>query len=372
MLQKLKSQNLLLRKFLNTMIEIKQKVNEIEQEYLHLLEQIYEQKESLSLLAILDAIRLFWFKNRNAVFIFFEALKEKEVFIYTGATYLDVTNKEYFGFIACGKIHVMDDQLYKYADTVLLKDDFPSRNKILNQVFITIKDNISVLKDLNDYIFLLPVRLFYEKVDFYKLAENVFLNFFDNKFKTPHDYFLNCKTITDISKSFREDLKNRILLYDSDDIRMTFEQRMNNIPKDLYGFSDISHTFLLNLMGYIIQALEIVEVIHDFNMIPIIRNDATLSYFYLIEASTSTDDNYLNKSILANSIYRYFRKNLKSIKELSINEVSKKYSDTNIFYEIHKKLELEKKSIDDIDFATRMKIIEEVVSEKNKTESFYD
>ena len=28
--------------------------------------------------------------------------------------------------------------------------------------------------------------------------------------------------------------------------------------------------------------------------------------------------------------------------------------------------------IDDIDFATRMKIIEEVVSEKNKTESFYD
>lgn len=67
---KLKSQNLLLRKFLNTMIEIRQKVKEIEQEYLHLLEQIYEQKESLSLLAILDAIRLFWFKNRNAVFIF--------------------------------------------------------------------------------------------------------------------------------------------------------------------------------------------------------------------------------------------------------------------------------------------------------------
>ncbi|UKI56698.1 MAG: hypothetical protein L6V90_06160 [Treponema succinifaciens] len=204
------------------------------------------------------------------------------------------------------------------------------------------------------------------------MAEKCISKFLIINSKTPHDYFLNCKTITDISKSFREDLKNRILLYDSDDIRMTFEQRMNNIPKDLYGFSDISHTFLLNLMGYIIQALEIVEVIHDFNMIPIIRNDATLSYFYLIEASTSTDDNYLNKSILANSIYRYFRKNLKSIKELSINEVSKKYIDTNIFYEIHKKLELEKKSIDDIDFATRMKIIEEVVSEKNKTESFYD
>ena len=59
------------------MIEIKQKINKIEKEYLHLLEQIYEQKESLSLLAILDAIRLFWFKNRNAVFIFFDWLKEK-------------------------------------------------------------------------------------------------------------------------------------------------------------------------------------------------------------------------------------------------------------------------------------------------------
>lgn len=346
------------------MIEIKQKIYEIEQAYLNLLENIYEKKDSLSLLAILDAIRLFWFRNRNTVSIFFETLKEKEVFIYTGATYLDVTDKEYYGFIACGKIHVMDDQLYKYADTILLKDDFPSRDRLLNQVFITIKDNISVLKDLNKCIFLLPVRLFYEKIDFYRLAENVFLELFDNKIDTIHNYFTKCKTSKDIATLFRRDLEKRILLHDYDNLEIPFEQRINNIPKELYGFSDISHTFLLNLMGYIIQTLEIVEVIHDFNMIPIIRNDATLSYLYLIEASTSTDTNFLNKSVLANSIYRYFRKNLKRIELLSIEDVLEKYSDANIFYEIYNKLGLDTKSIDDIEFTIRMKIIEEVVCEK--------
>ena len=364
MLHKLKSQNLLLRKFLNTMIEIKQKISEIELEYLHLLEQIDEKKDLLSILAILDAIRLFWFKNRNVVSIFFETLKEKEVFIYTGVTYLDVSDKEYYGFIACGKIHIMDDQLYKYADTVLLKDDFPSRDKLLEQIFITIKDNISVLKELKDHVFLLPVRLFYEKTDFYKLAENVFLEFFVKKFNTVSDYLSNCKTSSDIANLFRDDLKKRILLHDNDNLQVSFEERINNIPKDLYGFSDIEHTFLLSLMGYIIQSLEILESTHDFNMIPIIRNDVTLSYLYLIEGSISTDNDFLNKTVLANSVYRCIRKNIKIVEKMSIDEVLENFSNVNIFYEIYQKLELEKRSIDDIDFSTRMKTIEEAFIEK--------
>lgn len=359
MLLKLKSQNLLLRKFLNTMIKIKQKISEIELEYLHLLEQIEQKRNSLSLLAVLDAIRLFWFKNRNVVSLFLKTLKEKEVFIYTGATYLDVSDKEFYGFIACGKIHVMDDQLYKYADTVLLKDDFPSRDKLLEQIFITIKDNISVLRELKDFVFLLPVRLFYENTDFYKLAEKIFLEFFDNKYKTISDYFSNCRTSTDIADFFREDLKNRILLHDRDDFRMPFEERINTIPKELYGFSDIAHTFLLSLMGYLIQSLEILESTHDFNMISIIRNDVTLSYLYLIEGSISTENNYLNKTVLANSVYRYIRKNIKIIEKMSIDEVFHNFSNANLFSEIYQKLELEKQSIDDIDFSIRMKTIEE-------------
>lgn len=341
------------------MIELRKKIIEIEKEYLELLESIKEKKETLSLIAVLDSIRLFWFKNRNIVSLYLFTLKEKEVFSYSGATYLDISSKDYYGFLVCGKIHVMDDQLYKYADTVLLKDSFPSRDKFINQVFKTLEDNISVLKELSDIVILLPIRLFFEKTNFYEIAEGLFLDFFDKKFSTVQDYLNICHTSKDIDSFFREDLKKSIFIHDKDTHSKGFEERINDIPKEIYGTYEIGQAFLFSLMGYLIQSLEIIETIHQYNIIPIIRNDVTLSYVYILERNIPDNQEIVNKTGLANTIYRLCRKHINIFENMSPREIYKKYGELDIFSKLYGKLDLTKKFIDEIRFENRVKCIEE-------------
>ena len=340
------------------MIELKQKIIEIENDYLKLLESIDEKTTDLNVAPLLDSVRLFWYKNRKIISLFLLSLKNKDAFSYSGATHLDVNDKEYYGFLACGKIHIMDDQLYKLAETILLGGNAPSFEIIKNQFHITLHDNISVLKSLKSIIYLLPVRLFMFFNKPFEMAEKCFLSFFDNKFSSIDEFLKICKTVNDINNYFRDDLKECVLLYRNDSLDEPFAERINKIPKEMYGNLEITYLFLACLIGHIAQTLEIIECMHRFNIIPVIRSEETLSFVFLLEPTLFGTNEFINRIDLANIIFKLVNKNLGIFKNKSPQEINKIFGNKDLFRKYYNYYNLSSKSFLDISLDDKIQVIE--------------
>lgn len=344
------------------MINLEKRVLEVETEYLTLLQSIEKTYTDQNVFSVLDSIRLFWFKNRKLVSLFLQTLKAKEAFSYSGATHLDVNDKEYYGFLAVGKIHIMDDQLYKYADILLQGRDFPGVELIKKQIKITLEDNIKVLQDLNGIVLLLPVRLFYENLEIiHKTAETCFLNFFNNKYSSIHSYLEKCRTIEDIKENINGEIFKSIFIWDNDDINISFTERLKLIPDSLYHTENIAVNFFLSIQGFLISALEMLETMHDYGIIPIVRNKATLSYLYLLEPNLNKDFDYLNKIVLANEIFAVINQNIEDYEQFTPNEINECFIKAAFFYKLFNDLELSKRSINDITFVNRINLIKEKI-----------
>lgn len=340
------------------MIKLDEKIYEIENEYLQLLQNIKKNITENNIKPSLDTIRLFWYKNRKVVSMFLQTLNDKQAFSYSGATHLDVNDKEYYGFLAVGEIHIMDDQLYKYADCLLQGNEVPGNEIIKKQIFRTLDDNICLLNDLKEIILLLPVRLFFTNnlEIIHKAAEKCFLSFFNNKFNSLNDYFEICKTAEDIDKYLSDDIKKSIFICDNDRFDLAFTERIKLLPNVFFSSSDVDN-FFHSLIGFIISGLEILESMHDYGIIPIIRNPATLSYLYLLEPNLSKDITFLNKTVLANEIFAIINQNMNKFEDYTPKEMNDLCKVNNIFELLYKDFELSTKSINQINFNDRVEMI---------------
>ena len=341
------------------MIKLDEKIYEIENDYLQLLQNIKGTITENNITSALDSIRLFWYKNRKVVSMFLQTLNNKQAFSYSGATQLDVKDKEYYGFLAVGEIHIMDDQLYKYADCLLQGVEIPGNEIIRKQVFTTLDDNICLLKELNEIILLLPVRLFFtNKLDIiHKAAEQCYLSFFNNHFASINDYFDTCRTADDIDKYFSNDLKKSIYICDHDSLDLEFTERIKYLPNDFFYNNNEGEKFFHSLIGFIVSGLEILETMHDYGIIPIIRNPATLSYIYLLEPNLSPDILFLNKTVLANEIFAIVNQNLNRFKDCTPKEMNDLCRINNIFETLYNDFELSSQSINKINFNDRVEKI---------------
>ena len=340
------------------MIKLDEKIYEIENEYLQLLQNIKKNITENNIKPSLDTIRLFWYKNRKVVSMFLQTLNDKQAFSYSGATHLVVNDKEYYGFLAVGEIHIMDDQLYKYADCLLQGNEVPGNEIIKKQIFRTLDDNICLLNDLKEIILLLPVRLFFTNnlEIIHKAAEKCFLSFFNNKFNSLNDYFEICKTAEDIDKYLSDDIKKSIFICDNDRFDLAFTERIKLLPNVFFSSSDVDN-FFHSLIGFIISGLEILESMHDYGIIPIIRNPATLSYLYLLEPNLSKDITFLNKTVLANEIFAIINQNMNKFEDYTPKEMNDLCKVNNIFELLYKDFELSTKSINQINFNDRVEMI---------------
>lgn len=340
------------------MINLEKRILEVETEYLTLLQSIEKTYTKQNLFSVLDSIRLFWFKNRKLVSLFLQTLKDKEAFSYSGATHLDVNDKEYYGFLAVGKIHIMDDQLYKYADIILHGKDFPGVELIKQQIKITLEDNIRVLQDLKGIVLLLPVRLFYENLEFiHKIAEKCFLDFFNNKYSSIQNYLEQCKTIEDIENNMSENILKALYICDNDNFNCSLRERIKMVPTNLYNTDNIIVNFFLSIQGFLISALEMLETMHDFGIIPIVRNKATLSYLYFLEPNLNKDFDYVNKIVLANEIFEIVNQNLELFETYTPSEINRKFFETNFYNDLYRMFNLRQQPIMNINYNEQIEII---------------
>ena len=138
------------------------KIKEIQTEYKELLTNIIDDFEGLYRSAALDEIVLFWTKNKPVVNMFLKHyFSDKDAFIMTAVTYLDIVADEQYPFFLAGSYHILDDPLGKYCEicsSLEGKYEIPLGAEILKCA----RDDLRVL---NEYpqIIVIPMRLFKEK-----------------------------------------------------------------------------------------------------------------------------------------------------------------------------------------------------------------
>ena len=107
---------------------------------------------------------------------------------------------------------------------------------------------------------------------------------------------------------------------------------------------------------------------HDYGIIPIIRNPATLSYIYLLEPNLSNDISFLNKTVLANEIFAIVNQNLNKFDDYTPKEMNDLCRNNKIFETLYNDFELSMQSINQIkcnDRAEKIKTRILNISDKN-------
>lgn len=261
------------------------KIKEIQTEYKELLTNIIDDLEGLYRSAALDEIVLFWTKNKPVVNMFLKHyFSNKDAFIMTAVTYLDIAADEQYPFFLAGSYHILDDPLGKYCEICSSLEgeyEIPLGAEILKCA----RDDLRVL---NEYpqIIVIPMRLFKEKEKqevLKEASEQLFLSLL-SEISSIEEYFDKIKSVDDIAKSIKG-FEDSILLNDDDDSSLPFSERFERTRFLMKGWfpDDVTDAqlFLYVVTSYLSQAIDIILSCAEFNVIPYIRYNLALHYYLM-------------------------------------------------------------------------------------------
>lgn len=291
-------------------------INKIQLEYKELLIKLIPKLESNTFVLALDEINVFWNKKIDLINLYLRYyMFDRDTYIFTASTFLDVDAKEHFPFLLLGDAKILDDPLSKYATTVVVTGNIS--DSINEQIILTAKDNIKIIEECCNRILILPIRLMNETMDnsiYLDASEQFFCSLFDD-LDSIKAYMKNCNTIEDICCHLSESAKKHIMLYDEDDISLDFKLRFKLAKEnnsDIYpkSLSD-GQLFFMMLIGHISQALDVLMWCLEYRCIPFIRYKVILHYIIEISHIFSKIDfakTLIFKMIVANLVYNTYDK----------------------------------------------------------------
>lgn len=302
---------------------LKCNLKRLESEYKKILIQSKEELLKNNSQSIIDGIIVFWYKNKKFINTVLNNISEAySSYIFTGATFLDLSDFEHFPFVALGKYHFLDDPVCRYAQ-VLGKSknvDFDAQTK--EQLKLTIEDNIKILENYSDQIYILPIG-FLTEVDSH-LIWNASLQAFFSLFKNPstiRDKYSNLKTIDDIIPELNSGIEQHIILSEDDDVSLELSKRVERyIQTSKLPLADTAteaEIFRFALISNMMQAFHIILMCSNYKMIPYIRY--SVCFKYVLNLSCNFDNNQeisdmIFKCSIAYILYNCFDKSkIKSV-----------------------------------------------------------
>ena len=258
----------------------------IQSEYLDLLKRIKPRIDT-AWVSVIDEVNMFWLqKKKFIVFAMENYFTPYNTFLFTGATYLDYDENEHFPFAVCNGICIVDDNVCTYANIIgkVLDENF--NRTIKQQLLYAIDDNIKVLENCSDYIYILPIRYFDDDEDdtIAKGAEGVFLNLFKEKFASIKDYFANIKSMDDLKKSLKPGIEKSLMFFKDDDRGLALSDRIDNYIEDSndsidFNGKSIGIIFFSAVYSPIAQALHIMMLCAKYRVIPYLRYNVAFHNF---------------------------------------------------------------------------------------------
>lgn len=289
------------------------KMYELQHDYCELLKELLPIVNTEYYNMALDKVIIFWRSNTKIIDMYLRHYVSKyDAYVFTGATYMDVSENEQYPFMLFGDFHIMDDSLCKMSQAYNGMDEEQVAESSIETLCDVIKDNIRIIEECHGKIIVVPVSLLnrtFEKEEFVKMGEQLFISLFHG-IESIKDFLTKCNTIDDII-SFANDNFAKFILFDqeddpkSDNISERFNAAKSRMPTILGGINSDAKAFFLLVYGNLSQALDIVLEAVEYEMVPFIRNDITLYYvLLLLEALSDVVPHDLkNKIRLANLTY---------------------------------------------------------------------
>ena len=190
----------------------------IQSEYLALLSSLLPQLKCGQSPEALDEVNLFWVRHMSAVQLYLKSTFGGEnSYVFTASTFLDYEDSEHFPFLLLGEKHVLDDPLGKYSEMCNKMPAGQDAELLYRQTIQTAENNIKIISNCRNHIFILPLRLLSQSKEYnslFKIGEQVFLNLFVD-IEDLNDYFRKCTSFDDILHYARKDIDELVLFTDT-------------------------------------------------------------------------------------------------------------------------------------------------------------
>lgn len=295
---------------------LREKAISLQNYYCYILKEAVSKFSTEDLPMIVDEINLFWYANRDLVRLILNNIStDYDCYTFTGATFLDVDDLEHYPFVVLGRVHVVDDPLHKYAGIISSIHNQDFSEQLSKQMLLSIKDNIKILENYSDTIYILPVTLMSDTdSDLVKeAAKQAFFSMFKDKSITLKKYCNEFINIEDVKKALNDGVSKTLIFSDDnndDDLCSRFRRHMaqaNPFGDEL----NEAMLFFYTVNGFFLQAFDILLKCAEYNMIPYLRYEVTFRYTILLGNNFSNNtemQNILFKSICTHLLYRVFDK----------------------------------------------------------------
>jgi hypothetical protein len=332
---------------------LKDELQKLQNEYRIVLKSALENIYQIDSNAVIDEINAFWFRNKKLVHCILNYLYEPyTAYVFTAATILDLDDYEHYPFVSLGKYHFWDDPIYKYSKITRKIENSSFKDKMRQQVIITIKDNINILDKAEDLIYILPIRLL-SNIDptlIHRAAQQAFLSLFKNDldFGT---YRKNFKSISDIKKELASGMEDSIIFSEDDNNSHDFETKFR-IYKDstvlpLPTNSTDAEIFWFGIYSYIAQAFDIILMCTEYQLIPYIRFEVAFKYILKLSGNFGESQELKDmvfKCAIAHTLHHTFDK--RKIHNVDFKKYYQEIQNYDFEKQVFSNLLIEKISID--------------------------
>lgn len=209
-------------------------------------------------------------------------------YVFTASTFLDYEDAEHFPFLLLGEKHILDDPLGKYSEMCNRMPAGQDAESLYAQIVQTAEDNIKIITNCRNYIYILPLRLLSQSQEYnslFKIGEQVFLNLFAD-IESLDGYFQKCTSFDDILRYARNDIDKLVFFTEHDNKSLPLYERYQNALAGNKYFLDAkkpdSYNFFVLVFGPIQQAIDIIVSCIEYKCIPYIRYPISLHYISLI------------------------------------------------------------------------------------------
>lgn len=264
-----------------------EKLLDLQYEYKDLLEGLLPELYKDEFRFIVEEINLFWYSKRKLVELILNNISENfDTFLFTGATYLDVKNREHYPFVSLGKNHVVDDPLAKFAEVILLNEDEQFFFMIRKQMILAFEDDLNVLSECFGKIYLLPVTLLQKLQDglISKSTTQIFQSMFKEE-ENLEQIFKRFRTLPDLIGALREGIKENLIFLEDEDMTQDISIRFAHYLKEMeqpFGCIPEVQKFVYTIMGFLSQSLQILMSAAQYRMIPYVRYKVTYRYLFVL------------------------------------------------------------------------------------------
>lgn len=332
---------------------LKDELQKLQIEYRIVLESALENINQKDSKAVIDEINVFWFRNKKLVQCILNYLHEPyTAYVFTAATILDLDDYEHYPFVSLGKYHFWDDPIYRYSEIATKIDNTSFGEQMLQQVILTIKDNINILDNARDIIYILPIRLL-SNIDsdlIHRAAQQAFLSLFKNDLDFSF-YRKNFKTISDIKKELASGIENSIIFSEDDNNSLDFETKFRIYKEStvlpLPANSTDAEIFWFGMYSYLAQAFDTILMCTEYQLIPYIRYEVAFKYILKLSGNFGKSQELKDmvfKCAIAHTLHHNFDK--RKIHNIDFRKYYQEIQKYNFENQVFSDLQIEKISID--------------------------